>query len=155
MCARTFGGADDGAEVMRVGQLVAEDDERRLPFFRGAGEDVVDGGIVVRGDDGDDALVRAGGGELVELAPVGLDDDGPGLLRHGGEARERAVGIALGEIDLVDGAAGRERLGHGVAPFEQVFRRLGVGASIAPRLARAAVIVSVFPFFHKWCLRNL
>ena len=97
MCARTFGGADDGAEVMRVGQLVAEDDERRLPFFRGAGEDVVDGGIVVRGDDGDDALVRAGGGELIELAPVGLDDDGPGLLRRAAIFifSEADVGIAI------------------------------------------------------------
>ena len=68
--------------------------------------------------------MRAGGGELIELAPVGLDDGGAGLLRHGGEAGKGAVGLAGGDVELVDGAASGERFLHGVAALEHIFCRL-------------------------------
>ena len=121
---------------------------RPRPVFRGAFEDVVDRGVVMRGDDGDDALVRARGGELVELAPVGLDDDGAGLLspwRPGAQARGRYCPRQRCKPCRWGGLRASAS-GHGVAALRAYFLHVsaGSGLRIAPELARAAVIVSVF-----------
>ena len=146
MRARALRRADDGAEVMRVRQIVAQDDEGRFsPAFR-VFEDLIDRGVGVGRDHGDDALMRAGGGELIELAPVGLDDGSSSLLRHGGEAGKGAVGLAGGDIELVDRAAGSERFLHGVAALEHIFCRLR--GLLRAAQGRAAVIAVPFFLFH-------
>ena len=66
----------------------------------------------------DDALMGAGEGHLVQLAAVNGDDDGAGFLSLSGQTLEAAVGVALGDKDLVDGAACLQSLGQGVAAFQ-------------------------------------
>ena len=133
---------------MRVGQLVADDDQRGLaPVFR-VFENFLDRRVGMRRDHGDDALMRARGRKLVELAPVCFNDGGAGLPCHGGQPRKRAVCFSGSDVKLIDGAACGKRLLYGVAALEHVFcslRRLLRTAD-----GRAAVIAVPFFLFHSF-----
>ena len=119
--------AQDRAKVVRVGQIVAQDDERRFAALLGQREDILYARILVRGHGGDDALVCAGGTHLIELAPVGGDHNGPCIFCHGGKPCQRPVGAALGQIDLVNGPPCLQRLRDGVAPLNHALAELTLG----------------------------
>ena len=148
MRARTFRRADDRAQIVRVGQLVADDDQRGLaPVFR-VFEDLLDRRVGMRRDHGDHALVRARGRKLVELAPVCFNDGGAGFSRHGGQPRKCAVRLSGSDVKLVDGTACGKRFLYGVAALEHIFcilRRLLRTAD-----GRAAVVPVPFFLFHSF-----
>ena len=115
--ARALGGADDRAQIVGIGQLVAHHDEGSLSLFAGGVEDVLHAGVLPHGGHGDDALVGVGAAHEVQLAPVGLHHHhvlGAGL---GGNVAQSGVGLALGQIDFVDGDPGAQGLDHRVAAF--------------------------------------
>ena len=93
------GGADDGAEIVRIFHAVEHDEH----LARCDGFEV---GVLARGAEGDDALVRGGTGQAVQR---GARFE---AHRHAGAAREiddflqaRASG-ALRDHDALDGVAG-------------------------------------------------
>ena len=108
---------------MRVGQLVADDEQGRLALFLRGVQHIIDRGIVMGGDGSHNALMRARGAHVVELAAVDAHDDGAALLCHGGKAAKRTVRVAVGQKYLVDGAAAAQRLGDGVAALDHILRQ--------------------------------
>jgi hypothetical protein len=90
-----IGGADDGAEIVRILHTV-EDDEHAS-----TGGDVVERGVGVSGSEGDDTLVDRAGGEAVECV-TRLESDWD-------------TGFAAGIDDVLDaGAAGSSGDNHPV-----------------------------------------
>ena len=75
MCARTFGGADDGAQIVRVAYLVADDDKGRFTALLRKSEDIGNLAVFAHRGKRDDALMRVRPAHEVELASVGLDND--------------------------------------------------------------------------------
>ena len=101
--AESVGCADDGAEVVRVLDLVEKD--QQSPGFRQTGEQLVEVGVSGRRLVGDDALV-VGAGEAVEL---GLVAQVIGDSRLAGEVEDlvddRTV-RALGDEQAAEGSFG-------------------------------------------------
>ena len=81
--------------------------------------------IIAHGGKGDDALVRLRRAHVVELAAVGLDHHHARRAGGGGDVPERFVRLAAGDEDLINGRAGAQSLGHGVASLDEAVR-LGV-----------------------------
>jgi hypothetical protein len=93
---RALCGTDDGSEVVRIGDLI-ENDQQRLP-----GGELVRVGVTERLDPGDHALVVAGASELVQR-----------LLRHDlGLAIPAVPRRPLGGEELEHLPATAERLTH-------------------------------------------
>ena len=107
--------AYDGAEVVRVRYLVADDDEGRLAPRLSQGEDVVQAGVFADGADRNDALVRLGDAHGVELSAVAVRDAYSALPRQARDVRQGLVRLAAGDIDLVQRAPRAQRLQHRVA----------------------------------------
>ena len=114
--------ADDGAEVVRVGHLIQHHDERFFAALPRPREDVLDGGVRPRRAEGQKPLM--GGIDLVQ--PVALHElhHHARLPRHAHDVARRAGEIALGHQQLFQRRAALERLADGVAPHQQVLRRL-------------------------------
>ena len=85
MSARTFGASEDGAQIVGVGQLVADDDQGRFPTGRGLLQNVVNGKIGVGGGQSDHTLMGVGEGHGVQLSPINADNDSPRVLCLGGQ----------------------------------------------------------------------
>ena len=148
MRARALCRADNRAQIVRVGKLVADDDQRGFaPAFR-VFENFIDRCIGVRRDHGNDALMRARGRKLVELAPVGFHDGGSCFPCHGGQPCKGAVGFSGGDVKLVDGTACGKRLLYGVAALQHIFGGLRRLLRTAGR--RAAVVPVPFFLFHSF-----
>lgn len=79
--AGNLGRADDGPQVVRVGDAVAQDDEGRFPPLPRQGENVVQLGVPGRGGNGDNPLVRARGAHAIQFAPVAFLHGHPLLAR--------------------------------------------------------------------------
>ena len=118
--ARALGSAQNRAEIVRIGDLVAHDDERILAPPGGTLQNILDGGVLAHRRLRDDALVRARGAERIELAPVALGDDNAVFPRLGKNARKGAVGVAAGNKNFINRPPGADRLGDGVAPLDQI-----------------------------------
>ena len=127
----TLGGAEDGAQIVGIGDLVAYHQQRGLALVGSGLQDAVHRHIFPDGGQGDDALVGVGAGHVVQLAAVGLhhhDARGAGL---GGDVAQGLVRLALGQIDLVDGRAGAESFNDRIAALDNaVGLRLGHGAAL-------------------------
>ena len=106
-------GSDDGAQIMRVLDVVADDDKGRL--VAGLGKDVLHGGEVVAGGHGGHALMDYTAAQGVQLLRCGVFDGHAALLGQGDDLAHAAAVSALEDVDAVDGAAFFERLGDGVA----------------------------------------
>ena len=76
-----LGRADDRTEVVRVGDLVAQHEKRRLTALGGNGEHVLDRAVLLDGAQRDHALMCVRLAHGVELAAVGLRDDDAGAAR--------------------------------------------------------------------------
>lgn len=109
-------GTDDRAEVVRVLNAVADDDERRFAALLRDAENVVERDIFLCGGLRDDALMRAGDAHVVELAAVAGHGRYAVLFRLSGDVCEMR---ALSEEDLVHCASRAQGLEDGVAALDQ------------------------------------
>lgn len=122
--SRGFGGAEKGAEVLRIFDAVERKDQARV----GSGEKVLDAEEVALADDGDNSLVGGGSGEAGEGVAglnAGFDTGGAAKGDDGGETRiVAALEAFLGEANVVEAAgAGAKSLLDGmeaVQDFHQV-----------------------------------
>ena len=86
--------ADDGAQVVGVLQLVAEDEEGGLAPLLGQLEQVLHRGVLLYGRHGHHPLVVGPAAEVVQLAGVGLFDGGAGRLGLGHQGRKGPRALA-------------------------------------------------------------
>ena len=129
---------DDRTQVVGVGQLVTKDDQGCFPPFLCPLEDVLDGGVFPNGGHGDDALMGVGAGHLVQLPPVGVDHHHAVGAGGVGDVTQGAVGVPLGQVDLINGGPGTQCLDDRVASFNDAIR-FGIP------LGRAFAV-----FFHRF-----
>ena len=122
---------------MGVDDLVTDDEQRRAALVGGPLQNFVHRGVGMGCGVGDDALVRAPGGHLVELAPVRHADDGPGLLGLAAKAAQPVIRITGGGEDLVDGAAAAQRFADGVPAHQNV---LPLGDLVFSLFSLAAIL---------------
>ena len=115
MRACALRGADNRTEVMRVRQLVADHNQGSFSRVRRFFQNIVDAGIVMRRNHGNHTLVCAGCRHEIELPPVGRHNHRARFLCHRADTRQRPVGVAVGNEELVDRSAGGKRLGNGVS----------------------------------------
>ena len=118
-----FGGAEKGAEVLRVFDSVEGKDQARV----GSGEEVLDAEEVALPDDGDDALVSGGPGQAGEgVAGLGAGFDAGGAAESGDGGKARIVSALeafLGEANVVKAArAGDESLLDGMEAVQDFHR---------------------------------
>ena len=102
MGSGTFGAAEDGAQIMGVGELIAHDDQRCLPPGSGLLQDVVNGIIDVGGSQSDHALVSVGEGHGIQLPPVHRHHHGSRLLGLSGQALQAPVNVTGGNKHLIN-----------------------------------------------------
>ena len=160
MRARALGGTDDGAEVVRVADLVADHQQRRfVPVPRGL-EDILDGGVLPHGGEGDDALMRLRAAHEVQLAAVDLHDHDARGAGGGRDVAQRLVGLALGEVDLVDGGTGAQRLDDRVAALDQPVlraksRRFAAAALCTLAAARVSLVFQLMVALRSFFVRHI
>jgi len=102
-----FGAADDGSEVLGVFDLVEDDDEG----LGRAGQDVLEGGVLLGRDLGHDALVAG----RDQVQPLGRHENHGDVMRLGfvDDLADPGVAALLLDEDLVD------PLGRGSQGFEE------------------------------------
>ena len=113
-----LGGADDGAQVVGVGNFVADDQQGVLPLVGGGLEDALHADVLPHRRQGDDALVGVGAAHAVQLPLVGLhhhDARRPGL---GGDVPQRLVRLPLLEVNFVNVLPRPQGLDDGVASLD-------------------------------------
>ena len=123
MRADALGRADDGAEVVRVGDLVAQHEKRRLAALGCDGEHILDRAVFLDGAQRNHTLMRVCLAHGVEFAAVGLRDDDTGAARLRGDVPERLVYVALGDENFIDRAARAQGLHDRVAALDQIIAR--------------------------------
>ena len=126
MGAHALGGADDGAQIVGIGDLVTDDDEGVFIPFLGDVQNVLHRAVFLHRAQGHHTLVGVGLAHGVQLPAVGLhhhDALGSGL---GGDVPEGLIHLALGDVDLVDGSSGAESLDHGISALDMFIFQLEV-----------------------------
>ena len=118
MRARALRRADDRAKVMRVGDLVADDDQGVFAFFARDVQNILNTDIFAHARERDDALMGVRAGHEVELALVRVHDDHARGAGGRGDVAERLIGLALLDENFVDGRARAQRFDHGVAALD-------------------------------------
>ena len=120
--------AQNGAQIVGVGNFVAHHQQRRLALFGGGVQQGLHGHILPHGRQGDDPLMGVGAAHAVQLAPVGLHHHDALFAGAGGDVAEGLVRFPLGQINFVNIFAGAQRLYDGVASLDDAVRlRLGQG----------------------------
>ena len=110
--------AEDGTQVMRVGDLVAHHQQGRFALFRSSGEHGLHAHILPDGGQGDDALMGVGAGHIVQFPPIRLHHHDACLPGPGGDVAQGLVRLPLGQVDFVDGGVGAQRLNDGIAALD-------------------------------------
>ncbi len=113
-----LGGADNGPQVVRIGDLIADDHQGRLPPAGSQLEDILHRGVGLGGGGGDDALVAVGFAHGVQFPPVALHHNRAGLPGLGGDAAQGVVRLAPDDVELIQGGSGPQGLGDRVAAFD-------------------------------------
>ena len=140
MGAGTFGGAEDGPQIVGVGDLVADHQQRRFSLVGGALEDALHRHVFPNGSQRDHALMGVGAAHVVQLAAIRLhhhDARVPGL---GGDMAQGFIRVPLGQIDLVNGRSGAEGFNDRVAAFNY---------AVGLRLRHGAALFGGCLFFHR------
>ena len=133
--AGAVGDAEECAEVLWIFDAVEREKQAGLRWI-GRGEEVFDRKQFLRTDEGDDALVGGGSGEMRELVAGFLADADTGQFAIGDEAREAFVVALGGDQDVIEAApAGLESFGNGVHAVENFHVSSVDGASLLARLA--------------------
>ena len=104
--AGTFGGADDGSEIVRVGDLIGNDEEGGFALFLRAGEQVVQRRVLVGRHLGDDALVVGVAAHEPELFRVRLLDEHTGVPGRRDDLPDGPLPLAFGDENGVDVPSG-------------------------------------------------
>ena len=131
--AGSVGDAEKRSEILWIFDAVEREKQARLRRI-GRGEEVFDGEQFLRTDEGDDALVGRGSGEVRELVARFLTYTDTGQFAIGNEAGEAFVVALGGDEDMIEAAAtGLESFGNGVHAVENfhassVDGRLGIGS---------------------------
>ena len=113
-----LGGTEDGAQIVGIGDLVADHQQRRFAPVGGGLQNALHRHILPDGGQRDNALMGVGARHGVQLAAVGLHHHNARGAGLGGDVAQRLVRLALGKIDLVDGRSGPQRLDHRVASLD-------------------------------------
>ena len=106
-------GSDDGAQIVRVLDVVADDDEGRL--VAGLLEDVLHGGEVVAGCHRNNALMDDSFTQGVQFLLGGVLDRDAGILGKCDDFSHAAAFDSLEDIDAVDGASFFECFSDGIS----------------------------------------
>ena len=114
--ACAFCRSEDRAEVMRVGDLVAHNDKRRLVSAFRQRKNILHLGERVHRRHGDDALVVFAAAHAVQLTGIHFLYRDARLLCHAENRRYRAVFLPAPHKDAVNGSARFKRLRNGIAP---------------------------------------
>ena len=122
MRARALRRADDRAQVVRVGDLVADDDQGLFALFARDVQNVLHTDVFAHARERDDALMGVRATHKVELALVRVHDHHTGGAGGRGDVAERFVGLTLLNENFVDGRARAQRLDHGVAALNDAVR---------------------------------
>ena len=120
--AGDLGRADDGPQVVRVGDAVAQHDKGALAPALGQRQNIAQRGVAGGGCHGDNALVRAGGAHAVQLAAVTFLCRNPlfaGAVNDAPQGRRRTGR----EKKLVQLPAGAQRFPYGVFALQQILAR--------------------------------
>ena len=110
--AGAVGYAEKRAEILRIFDAIEREEQARLRGI-GRGEEVFDRQGFLRADEGDDALVGGGAGEMREVFAGFLANADAGQFAIGDEAREAFVVALGGDNNVIEAApAGLESLGN-------------------------------------------
>ena len=120
MHAGRIGRAQECTEVVRVLELVEQDEERRLSLRLRRLEDVLELGIGDGRDVGEHALMAVAAGERLDLRALHVLHDDTALFGERRDLCHGALAVAARDPELVDAAARLQRLCHGIAPDEHV-----------------------------------
>ena len=146
-----LGASEDSAQIMGVGQLIADHQQGSLPTGSGLLQKIVNGVVHMGGSQGDDALMGTGEGHGIQLPAIHRNHHGSGLLGLGSQPLQAPVGISGGDEHLVNGAAAFQGLGNGVAALQLAFHFLGrlgaLGKPIRPVLGFTSLGTAFF--VHK------
>ena len=142
--ADDLGGADDGAEVALVGNVVEHDDERVA--VAGGANHVGELGVLERLGAHDDALMGTVARKLVKARSRDILDGNPTLLEPADDAVKRRVSLPgrRGDHGAFKRHTRRESLFHGATALDEVgagspARRLGTTAAAPLRGARGTL----------------
>ena len=116
----TFRRADDRAEVVRILDLVEDDDKGLFTALFGESEDILHGGILLHRAECRDPLMRRAARHEVQLFALDLLYGDTGFFGFGGDLHRGAGWIALGDHHLDDRASRAERFGDRVASDQQL-----------------------------------
>ena len=117
------GGANDGAEIVRIFDAVEKDDEAFasvIGAFVGGGENAFERRRSARGGQGDDSLMIFRVGETIQLAAVFKADGNIARTSELDNFFDARVLAAARDQDAIEGAARVERFADGVDASELV-----------------------------------
>ena len=116
VCACGLCRTDDGTQIMRVLDAVADNDERHLTALLGDAENIVERDVLLCRRLCDNALMVAGRAHAVQLAPVAGDDRNAMPARF---CRHITDVCAFGHKHLIHCTACAQRFEDGVASLDQ------------------------------------
>ena len=116
-------------------EISSHDEQRLLALFARAVEQALHAHIFAQRREGDHALMRVRAGHGVKLAAVALDDHDARVPCARGDVTECLVRLTLGQIDLVDGGPGAQRLDHRVASLDD---------AVADGLLHGTLLIKLF-----------
>ena len=151
MCPAPLRATDDRAEIIRIGNAVRDDQERRFPARPRNGQQIFHADIFLFGGQRDDPLMRHKARKRVQLPALGLDHRdafGNGLSHNRDEC---ALALAALHQQFIHGATRTQQLAHGVAPDDRAVSDrffpggkrlfgagLGAGRTVGKRFAGGA-----------------
>ena len=135
VCARTFCGADDSAQIVRIGQPVAQQQKRLLAARTRNLQQIGDRHVFMRRSLCDHALMHAGFAHRIQLAAVTLHNDRARLLRHRADIRHASAHVRR-DKQLIHGFARAQQLGDCISALVQS------GLLLLVRLSFPSIVLS-------------
>ena len=129
----------DCAQIVGVGDLVTDHQQRRLSPVGGSLQDVLHRGVLPHGGKGDNALMGVGAGHTVQLPPVGIHHHDARRTRLGGDVSQRLIRLAPGDVNFIHGGAHPQCFDDRVAPLDNAVRL---------RVRQRPPVLRVLPLSH-------
>ena len=123
MDAGRIGRAQQGTEVVRIFELVEQQQERRLPFRLGTREDVFDLDVRHGCNKGQHALMAVACRQRLDFRTFHCLRQDAALLHKCEQILDVMRTVALCEQDLVDATARFQRFRDGIAADEDIIRQ--------------------------------
>ena len=112
-----------GPEVARVGDAVERDEKRGAEASSASGQQVGEVEVAERRHLRGNALVRQAAGHAVQLSPTDLQQGDTAVAGEPNRLGDPLVGLdANGDVQRGHGHFGSQRLGHRIAPHQQLRR---------------------------------